>query len=184
MQKQHPPDRSDGQRIRLETHRIENAEAMFESICGDRERLSKFLPWPDFIQAVEDEAAYIRKCQDAFENHSSASYSIFHSASNAFVGVVEAFLLDWVNESCEIGYWLLGTFEGKGYMREAVELLLSELKTLGFNRTVIMCEPGNARSCSIPQRLGFELEGTLRDYKKDRGQFHSFHVFSTLLQRQ
>jgi ribosomal-protein-serine acetyltransferase len=183
MQKQYLPMKLESERLLLEAHQEENAQVMYEAVNADRTRLRKFLPWPDLINNIEDEIDFIRKCQVAWKEYRSASYAIFRRTDHAFAGVVEAFGLDWNNESFEVGYWISGEYEGQGYVREAVNTLVGQLKAVGFNRAVIMCEPENRRSSSIPLSLGFELEGLLRDYRKENGLYLSLNVYSKLLQR-
>ncbi len=83
-----------------------------------------------------------------------------------------------------LGYALIPEFWGKGYAFEAVH----EILNYGFNKTDIInlhkvsatVQPQNKRSKSLLQRLGFTLEGTLREnmYKIDR--FLDAMVYSML----
>ena len=68
----------------------------------------------------------------------------------------------WESRCCELGYWILGDFEGRGYMGEAIIALESVLFELGFQCLEIRCDALNQRSARLPQRLGFQLEATLR----------------------
>jgi RimJ/RimL family protein N-acetyltransferase len=156
------------------------APQMFNYICEDRDRLNRFLPWPQYIHAVEDEIGFIRNSSDAWEKHESANYGIFRNADKEYMGNIGIFNLDWNNESCEMGYWILGKFEGKGYIRDSVGILEREIFSLGFNRIVIMCEDENNRSKKIPMSLGYSFEGVLREYKKENDKFVSREVYSKL----
>ena len=42
------------------------------------------------------------------------------------------------------------------------------------------CAAGNARSNAIPRRLGFKLEGTLRDAELVNGRYHDLLVYAML----
>ena len=56
--------------------------------------------------------------------------------------------------------------EGHGYVTEAVQLLARlAFDRLGANRVEIYVDPQNVRSRSVPERLGFVLEGTLRQFR-------------------
>ena len=68
----------------------------------------------------------------------------------------------WESRCCELGYWILGDFEGRGYMSEAIIALESVLFELGFQCLEIRCDALNQRSAKLPQRLGYTLEATLR----------------------
>lgn len=59
----------------------------------------------------------------------------------------------------EIGYWLDRCATGKGYATEAARAMLDlSLKLPGVRRVEIHCDPRNAASAAVPQRLGFRLE--------------------------
>ena len=107
-------------------------------------------------------------------------FGVYRNTDNEFMGNIGVSNFDWNNESCEIGYWILGKFEGKGYMRDAVNVLEKELYEAGFNRIVILCESKNIRSKKIPMSLGYTLDGQLREYRKANEKFVSLEVYSKL----
>lgn len=180
MEKKYLKESLEGEKIILKRHEISLAQKMFEYICKDKERLSQFLPWPPHIKAVDDEIKFIEESLDAWYKNSGASYGIFRKTDEEYLGNVGAFNFDWNNKSCEIGYWILGDFEGKGYMRDAVQTLENELFLIGFNRIVIMCEKENHRSKSIPKSLGYTFEGKLRELKKANEKYIALEVYSKL----
>ncbi|MBN2657392.1 MAG: GNAT family N-acetyltransferase [Spirochaetales bacterium] len=96
------------------------------------------------------------------------------------MGNVGAFDFNWNNETCEIGYWILGQFEGKGYMSEAVAVLEKALFETGFHRIIIRCDEENILSGNIPRRLGYTREGTMRDCYKIEVRYVSHEVHSKL----
>ncbi len=80
------------------------------------------------------------------------------------LGAISLMPHQWAVPSFEIGYWLRSSAEGQGYMSEAVRLLVTYcFETLEAQRLLIRCDVRNARSRAIPERLGFTLEGTLRN---------------------
>ena len=97
------------------------------------------------------------------------------------VGVVGMDRIDWPNKTAEIGYWLGKGQEGKGLVtkccRFLVEFAFMELK---LNRLEIRCAPGNLRSRGIPERLGFTIEGRLKEAEWLYDHFED-HVFYALL---
>lgn len=169
-----------GDKIHLKKHDPKLAQQMFEYICEDRIRLSRFLPWPPYIKTVEDEIEFIRKSSDTWDKNEDAQFGIYRNSDREYLGNIGAFNFDWCNESCEIGYWILGKFEGRGYVRDSVKLLEKELFRIGFNRIAIMCEAENSRSKAIPISLAYSFEGKLREYKKTNDKFVSLEVYSKL----
>lgn len=180
MDKQYIPELIVGKRISLKRHNLYLAQKMFEYVMEDKERLARFLPWPKFINKVEDEIDFINKCNDSWEKNGAADYGVFRNEDNEYMGNISSFALNWTNESCEIGYWILGRFEGLGYMSEAVVALEEVLFKIGFNRVVIRFNPLNNKSGSIPKRLGYSYEGTLREAIKVSEGFGNLEVYSKI----
>jgi RimJ/RimL family protein N-acetyltransferase len=180
MEKSFLPIDINGNKIQLKKLSVELAPIMFKYVDEDRDRLSFFLPWPPYIIKVEDEIEFIKNSSEKWDRYEAANFGIFRSVDNEYMGNIGVFNLDWKNESCEIGYWILGKFEGNGYMRESVMFLERELFNLGFNRIVIKCEDENGRSRAIPNSLNFVFEGKLRDFSKDNNRYVSLEVYSKL----
>ncbi|MDM5326972.1 GNAT family N-acetyltransferase [Neobacillus sp. CF12] len=116
------------------------------------------------IPTVEETEIILRNAHIDFLKRESFRYLIFHKGTNDFIGTASLHGINWKISKCEIGYWINSQFSGNGYMTEAV----SELTNLGFQqlkfrRIEIRCESTNFKSRSIPEKLGFELEGTLRN---------------------
>ncbi len=84
------------------------------------------------------------------------------------VGRLGIFNLEWEVPSCEIGYWMRTPYCGNGYMTEATQRVVDfAFDTLGCLRVIIRCDAKNSRSAAIPKRLGFTLEGTLKNESRD-----------------
>jgi ribosomal-protein-serine acetyltransferase len=116
------------------------------------------------IPTVEETEIILRNAHIDFLKRESFRYLIFHKGTNDFIGTASLHRINWKISKSEIGYWINSQFSGNGYMTEAV----SELTNLGFQqlkfrRIEIRCESTNFKSRSIPEKLGFELEGTLRN---------------------
>lgn len=153
---------------------------MFLCVDQDRERLRKFLPWVDGTRTLEDEKAYIQMTLEKWESGQLFDYSIYLKADGAYLGNVGIHSIFWEHDRCEIGYWILGRFEGQGYMSEAVRALEATCFETGFHRVEIRCSSKNVRSASIPERLGYRHEGTLREDSLEKGVRRDTLVFAKL----
>lgn len=180
MDKQYLPEIIVAKRISLKRHHVDLGSKMFNYVLEDKDRLARFLPWANSINRVEDEIDFINKCNESWDKQESAQYGIFRNDSNEYMGNVGSFAFNWANESCEIGYWILGKFEGQGYMSEAVVALENALFKIGFNRIVIRFDPLNNKSGSIPKRLNYSYEGTLREAIKVGERFGHLEVYSKI----
>ena len=72
-----------------------------------------------------------------------------------FVGVCSLFAADWEQSNVEIGYWIGVPFWGKGYVTQAVSLLLMKAKELGFQTVVGKCLKRNPASKKVLEKNGF-----------------------------
>lgn len=72
-------------------------------------------------------------------------------------------------QSAYLGYQLGSPYEGKGYMSEAMRLILDfAFGALKLHRLEANIQPTNAPSIRLVRRMGFRNEGTARRYLKIR----------------
>ncbi|MEL3971154.1 GNAT family N-acetyltransferase [Rossellomorea oryzaecorticis] len=132
-----------------------------------KDSINELKQWLSLFQAiptVEETEILLRNAHIDFLKRESFRYLIFHKDTNDFIGTASLHRVNWKISKCEIGYWINSQFSSKGYMTEAVsELTNLGLQKLKFRRIEIRCESTNYKSRSIPEKLGFELEGTLRN---------------------
>jgi len=82
----------------------------------------------------------------------------------ALIGICTLFSLNEESRKAELGYGLLGSAFGKGYMHEAlVSLLEYGFSTLNLNRVQAEIDPENTSSAKSLERIGFTKEGVLRE---------------------
>ncbi len=139
----------------------QDAPALYYLVNTNRPFLRAWLPWIDFTQSVEDEAAFIRNVQIQHRDNNGFGCSIWYRGR--VTGTIGYHTIDWSNRKVEIGYWIAPQFQGQGIMTRSCKALVDyAFDTLGLNKVEIRCATGNTRSCAIPQRLGFQQEGIIR----------------------
>jgi ribosomal-protein-alanine N-acetyltransferase len=92
-------------------------------------------------------------------------------------------LNDWCHKhrKAEIGYWLMPEHWRQGLLTEALPSVVRYgLQNMELHRIHADVEPDNEPSCALLRKLGFHLEGTLRDVELKEGKFLSLHQFSLL----
>ena len=137
------------------------APDIFNLIDKDRKHLKEWLPWVDKTVSVKDTENNLSERIEKFEKKEAASFYAVYE--NSFVASVGFISIDNNNQKGEIGYWLLSQFQGKGLMTECVKACIKYgFEDLGLNKIVIKCASKNIKSAAIPKKLGFSLEGTLR----------------------
>ncbi|TFB24071.1 N-acetyltransferase [Filobacillus milosensis] len=135
-----------------------------EAIKNSINELKDWLPFAQTIPSVEETEVIWREAYINFLKRESLRFLIFHKDTNEFIGVTSFEGLDWDIPKCHVGYWINTKFSGNGYMLEAVnELTELGLNQIKFKRIEIRCESTNLKSRSIPERLGYSLEGVLKN---------------------
>lgn len=175
-----PKIRIESERIYLQKHDLKLAGIMFDYVDRDRKRLRKYLPWVDRVKSVDDEKKFIKNTLKEWKKYNLFDFGIFRQSDGAYMGNIGVHSIRWDRYSCELGYWILGDFEGYGYMTEAVKALESEMFKLGFNRVQIRCNNINKRSANVPRACGYIHEGTIREDGIDLGKFRDTMVFGKL----
>lgn len=79
------------------------------------------------------------------------------------------------------GYTIMSSYAGKGYATEAVKLIIRyAFEEMGMNRIKSMYLDDNETSFHVGEKLGFVLEGTLRDFVYKGGRYHDVRICSIL----
>ena len=156
-----------------------HAPVLFALVQRERDYLRKWLEWVDSTRSEEDILAFIRRVQQQFASNLGFSSGIW--ADGSIAGVIHLHHLDWLNRRVEIGYWLAREFQGSGIMTEATRAVTDHaLVELELNRVEIRCATENFKSKAIPKRLGFTLEGELRQAGYLGGRYLDMEVYSML----
>jgi ribosomal-protein-serine acetyltransferase len=136
-----------------------DAHELHALIECNRARLARWIHWAHG-QTLQDTRAFIGRAHAKEQEGSGLSRGIV--AAGRLAGVV-GLSVDRTNRSAAIGYWLDEASEGKGVMTAAVAALADD----GFERYRLMrleirADVDNRASRAVAERLGFQLEGVMR----------------------
>lgn len=160
----------------LERH---HAEALFALTDRNRDHLWPWLPWVDRVREVADSLAFIKEGLERFAR--GAGYELGIWMEESLIGVLGVHEIDFANASTSIGYWLDAGHQGRGIMTRAVATVLDDLFFIrGLHRVEIRVAPENLRSRAIPERLGFRMEGILREAGRYGGRWGDLVVYAIL----
>lgn len=144
-----------------------DGEQVYEAIKKSKEELKLWMPFAQKDQTMEDVEANVREAYAAFIKREDLRLHIFNRETKEFIGCTGLHRMDWNVPKFEIGYWIDTQFSGQGYMTEAVQgvtdFAFHELKA---NRVEIHCDANNLNSRAIPERLGYTLEGILKNHER------------------
>jgi ribosomal-protein-alanine N-acetyltransferase len=110
------------------------------------------------------------------------SWLLFRRGDGALLGgVTLSNVRRGVAQSGSLGYWIGASHARRGYMTEALQLLLPyAFERLGLHRIEAACLPNNAASRGLLRKLGFVEEGYAREYLRINGSWQD-HVLYGLL---
>lgn len=176
------PDHLDGPRVRVRPYRAEDASQVWEAVEESREHLAPWLPWVRHYRSPEDARAFVARAAAWWLLREDLVVGIFERETGRLLGGSGLHRIDWDLRTFEIGYWLRRTAEGRGYMRESVQLLTRlAFDTLAANRVTITMDTRNDRSRAVAAGLGFVHEGTLRNSLPDPdGRPRDIHVYALI----
>lgn len=155
-----------------------HAPVLFALVERERDYLRQWMRWVHATETEDDALAYIQRALQQFASNEGFTAGIW--ADGSIAGGIYL-RLKWLDRTAEVGYWLAREFQGRGIVtaavRAATEHVLVELQ---MNRVEILCASGNSKSSAIPKRLGFTLEGTLRQALHLSGRYLDLEVYSML----
>lgn len=141
-----------------------DGKAVYESINASLNELKPWMHFANIDQTEDDVEANIRGAHTKFLNREDLRLLVFLKETGELVASSGLHRINWDVPKFEIGYWADSRHTGKGYVTEAVqgitEFAVDELKA---RRIEIRCDVRNKKSAAIPERLGFTLEGILRN---------------------
>ncbi len=154
---QAPPEEFETGRLRLVRLRLSDAERVFIGWAQDPE-VTRYLIWSPHKSLSESEA-HCRRCEEAWAQGSSFAWILEDLGSGEALGSIAAHRK---GHRVALGYLLIRSAWGQGYMTEAV-VALTEWFMLQREifRVWAVCDAENAASARVLERAGFEYEGRL-----------------------
>ena len=139
------------ERIVLRPLRLEDASDMFE--YTSQPQVSRFLNWNPH-QTVGEAKAWIAS-KLARPEPDDLLFGMELRESHKLIGTVRAYNFEVSSNSCEVSYALNPTFQGCGYMAEALQKLIALcFEKVGVGRVIACIDEENAASAHVALRLG------------------------------
>ena len=137
------------------------------------------LHWATPDYSIESAREFIENSRESASTRKGLSLGIFQK--DRFIGSAGFVKFDWISRKTEMGYWIDQAEEGKGIVSASCRVLIAyAFHELQLNRVEIRCAASNFRSAAIPERLGFQKEGILRQSELRDGRLHDFDIYGLL----
>jgi len=159
--------------------REDDVDAALEIVLRNREHLQTYMQWMTADYSIEHAGKFIT---EGIKNRlDKKTLGLALLKDGKLIGSTGFNRFEWTARVCEIGYWIDRDAEGKGIVTRACKAMIEyAFDELEMNRVEIRCSTENSRSAAIPERLGFQLEGTLRQAEILNGRAHDFQVYGLL----
>jgi RimJ/RimL family protein N-acetyltransferase len=146
------------------------------------EQVARFQSW-DAPYPREEGERFIRAIADDDPDTAGEwfQFAVVLRSSGQLIGDCAAMPHADDPRQCDIGFTLSSEHQGHGYASEAVRLLLTYLFTArDKHRITAYCDPRNAPSAALLERLGMRREGHLRESTWAKGEWTDDLVYGLL----
>ena len=160
----------------MRPYAIGDLGALWAAIEPERERLGRWLHWANLLSSIEDQRRWLEgaTAPEATDEHNVIV------VDDRIAGNVGLMPNDLEGDH-EVGYWLTSAFEGKGLMTRAVREVVSHaFAEHAAHRVTIAAAVSNGRSRAVPERLGFTLDGVMREATRTDEGFSDLAVYGML----
>jgi len=156
------PARIETERLTLRCYSLDDVPAMDAVIPANKAHLETFLPWAkDEPIGTDKRTELVEEFIAKFVAREDFTMGMFDRATGEYIGGT-GFHTRQGPGILEIGYWLAENRQGQGLMSEAAAALTRVAVSYAHaQRVEIRCNPQNAKSRNVPQRLGFAFEDTI-----------------------
>lgn len=168
----------------LETERLilrrvtgRDAEALFE--CYSDPDVMRYMATP--LDNEESVNGILEDYIDGFTEGCNMIWAVTVRETRSFAGTAGFEEFSFLDGKAEIGFSLLSSHQGAGYMREAlVEILRFGFTNMHLNRIFATVVPENTPSVKLLQKLGFAPEGRMKQSVFFNGEYHDQQIFALL----
>jgi len=165
--------------LKLRILELRHAEPLYNVVRANQQHIGKWLRWANESYSLENAKSYITVGLNKFVANEGFRCGIW--LNNELVGCVGLNRINWRSHYSPIGYWMAQEQQGKGIMTRSVKALIDyTFAEIGLNRLEIYCATENKRSRAVPERLGFSLEGILREADWLGDHFADIALYSML----
>lgn len=167
-----------GDGLVLRKVRPEDANELWLVVDDNREYLRAWMPWADLTLTVRDTAAFIERSQR--QDLDGRGFQCVMRLEDTIVGMI-GHVVRPEDRWTDLGYWIAERYQGMGLVTRAARALIDHVFThLGLNRVEISAGLENLRSRAVAERLGFRLEGILREHEWVNDRFVDHAVYGML----
>ncbi|WP_339282909.1 GNAT family protein [Paenibacillus sp. FSL R5-0486] len=149
---------------------MKDAPQLYNLIDRNRDHIGAWLKFPSMTLTEDDSRNFIKRTRIRYAQDDGYWLGIW--CGDELAGSIGYLYIDQENKKTEIGYWLGQEYEGRGLITKSIKILIDyAFDELELNKVEIGVATDNLKSRAIPEKLGFQREGELRDYEYINGTY-------------
>jgi RimJ/RimL family protein N-acetyltransferase len=158
-----PAYRIETKRLLVRCYNPSDAPLLAESVIESLEHLRPWMPWVyNEPEPTEQKVQRLKRFRGMFDLGQDFIYGIFNPENTKLLGGT-GLHTRLSEDELEIGYWIHQDHINQGLVTESTAALIKvAFELIHIHRLEIHCDPRNVASATIPRKLGFTHEGTLR----------------------
>jgi RimJ/RimL family protein N-acetyltransferase len=165
------PDQFETERLLMRAPRAGDGAVVNMSLLETLDDIRRFpasMPWAMEEQPIETTEEFARRGAAGWLVRSDFPMLGFRRDTGEHVLNCGLHRFNWETRVFEIGWWCRKRFQGQGFATEAARGVTEfAFRYLGARRVWCGADEENTRSWRVPERLGFEHEGTLKSERCD-----------------
>ena len=153
-----------------------HGEELFELIGQNRRYLERWMVWPPKTKSSKDTKEFIKGCLIGLSENKEMACGIEYE--DKLVGVATFNKIDHDLKKAIMGYWVSEEYQGKGIITKSCNVLIEyAFKSLSMEKIEISVASENIPSQKVCKRLGFNLEGTIRNSENLHGTIVDHNIY-------
>lgn len=172
-----------GERLYIRSFEIGDSEALLALMLRNRQLFEQVVPTRlDSFYTLDHQVSSIELWQQADKEGRRHSFGIFLKGTDELIGDASLFeIIRGPLQKATLGYCLDAAYNGKGYMTEAIHLVLDyAFGEAGLHRIETGAMPHNTGSIRVLEKVGFRQEGLARENVKIQGVWRDHVMFAIL----
>jgi RimJ/RimL family protein N-acetyltransferase len=165
------PEQFESDRLTIRAPRPGDGARVFEAVAESLVDLRQYpasMRWAVSEQSMDSCEKFCREGYSNFLARRDLPLLLILRGTDVVVGSSGLHRFDWSIPKFEVGFWGRTTLHGKGLITEGVGAIVDlAFSTLGARRVEALPDDENTRSWRVCERLGFTLEGVLRNERVD-----------------
>ncbi|MCA9733116.1 MAG: GNAT family N-acetyltransferase [Leptospiraceae bacterium] len=169
----------EGKKIRLRNLQLND---FTKTVIWRRDRdVKKYAMMHPFPVTDELEETWYKSYLTSKDNH-QIYFGIEEKTQEELVGYIQLKNINWLSRNCDLGI-VIGSqsARGHGYGYEAMELILDYVfNSLNLHKISLKVISFNQTALNLYKKLGFLIEGTLKEHYWTDGQYYDVYILGKL----